>query len=69
MIIGEAASRISEETQERLHEIPWRQIIGMRQWIVHRYERVDNAILWDTATQNLPTLIAEILNFLPPEQT
>jgi uncharacterized protein with HEPN domain len=52
-----------------LPTIAWRQIIGMRQWIVHRYDRVDNEVLWKTTLEDLPELIMQILQFLPPEQT
>jgi uncharacterized protein with HEPN domain len=69
MVIGEAASKVSEATKARLPTVAWHEIIGMRQWIVHRYDRVDNAILWKTATEDIPELIEQILQFLPPEQT
>lgn len=69
MIIGEAASHVSEKTRERLPTIPWPQIIGMRQWVVHRYDRVDDQVLWKTTFEDLPDLIEQILQFLPPEQT
>ncbi len=69
MIIGEAAAKVSEPTRSRTPAIAWKQIIGMRQWVVHRYDRVDDQIVWKTAVENLPDLIARILEFLPPEQT
>ena len=69
MVIGEAASRVSDRTKERLPTIAWREIIGMRQWIVHRYDRVDDMILWKAATEDLEELIQQILQYLPPEQT
>jgi uncharacterized protein with HEPN domain len=67
MIIGEAASKVSESTKARLPTIAWHEIIGMRQWIVHRYDRVDNSILWKTVAEDIPELIEQILQFLPPE--
>ncbi len=45
MIVGEAASHISEAMRDRIPTIPWNQIIGMRQWVVHRYDRLDNQVL------------------------
>ncbi len=59
-IIGEAAARISEETQSRYPQIPWRQIIGLRNRLIHGYDVVDLDILWDIADQDLPSLIAEL---------
>jgi uncharacterized protein with HEPN domain len=69
LVIGEAASHVSEATRCRLPGIAWKQIIGMRQWVVHRYDRVDDKVLWKTVTEDLPDLITKILEFLPPEQT
>lgn len=46
-IIGEAAGRVSQQTQELHPEIPWRQIIGMRNRLVHDYGRIDLDIIWD----------------------
>lgn len=57
-IIGEAARRISEESQAELSEIPWHQIIGMRNRIIHEYDRINLSTLWDTIQLALPELIA-----------
>jgi uncharacterized protein with HEPN domain len=40
-IIGEAASKVTAETQELLPTLPWREIIGMRNRIAHAYDRID----------------------------
>lgn len=57
-IIGEAARRISEESQAELSVIPWHQIIGMRNRIIHEYDRINLSTLWDTIQLALPELIA-----------
>ena len=57
-IVGEAANAIPEVTREVTTEIPWTQIIGMRNRLVHGYFAVDLDVLWQTATLNLPPLIA-----------
>jgi len=57
-MMGEAASRISEATRESAPDIPWRAIVGMRNYLFHEYFRVDRDILWDTATQSIPPLIS-----------
>ena len=57
-IIGEAAYRISPATHERLSDIPWDDIIGMRHRLVHAYFEIILAILWRTIEDDLPPLIA-----------
>ena len=47
-IVGEAANRVSSETQQKHPEIPWPQIIGMRNRLTHGYDVVDYDLLWDT---------------------
>lgn len=59
-IIGEAARRISEASQAEVPEIPWHQIIGLRNRIAHEYDRINLVRLWDTVHLALPKLIAVI---------
>jgi uncharacterized protein with HEPN domain len=66
-IIGEAASNISEETRKRCPAIPWPQITGMRNRLIHAYFDVDLDILWDTAVHNLGPLVADLEKVIPPE--
>ncbi len=56
-IVGEAAGRVSEEVQEVHSEIPWPQIISMRNRLIHGYDFVDLEILWKTIQEDLPPLI------------
>jgi uncharacterized protein with HEPN domain len=56
-IAGEAANNVSLEKQAELSEIPWRQIVGMRNRIVHAYFDVDLDVVWHTVTEELPLLI------------
>jgi uncharacterized protein with HEPN domain len=69
LIIGEAANHVSDETRALLPKIPWREIIGMRNWLVHGYSRIRPETIWQTATHDLPVLIDEVLKFLPPEHS
>ena len=59
-IVGEAANRVSETTQGRHPEIPWREIVGMRNRLIHGYDVTDIDILWDTITDDLPPLIEKL---------
>ena len=59
-IVGEAASRVSMPTRERHCEIPWPNIVGMRNRLIHGYDVVDLNLLWDTVTTDLPPLIAAL---------
>ena len=59
-ILGEAANRVSDETTHRVADIPWRSIIAMRHRTVHGYDDINLDIVWVTATQSLPPLIAAL---------
>ena len=60
-IIGEAARRVSEETRTAHPGLPWRQMIGMRNQVIHMYDGVDVAVVYDTVREDLPALL-EALN-------
>ena len=59
-IIGEAANRVSAETQQKEPGIPWAQIVGMRNRLIHGYDVIDYDLLWDTITVDLPPLISSL---------
>ena len=56
-IIGEAASRVSPETQASFPTVPFRSMRGMRNIIAHDYGDVDLDQVWKTATDDLPSLV------------
>lgn len=64
-IIGEAASRVSPTGQTNSPEIPWREVIGMRNRLIHGYDSVDLSVLWDTVELDLPPLISQLEKILP----
>ena len=59
-IIGEAARRISEKTQQSFPELPWGEMIGMQNRLIHKYDDLDVEILWDTVTRDIPDLIEKL---------
>ncbi len=56
-IIGEAAARMPDATRAAHPEIPWANIIGMRNRLIHGYFDVDLDVVWNTVAQHLPPLI------------
>jgi uncharacterized protein with HEPN domain len=67
-VIGEAATRLSEGTRASTAEIPWHEIIAMRNRLVHGYFAVDLNILWTVVKEDLPSLI-EALELLVASDT
>jgi len=63
-IIGEAAARVRTESKEKFPSIPWLQIVGMRNRLVHGYDAVDLDVLWDTIVDDLPPLITALEKIL-----
>jgi uncharacterized protein with HEPN domain len=67
MIVGEAASKISKEMRLQFPKVPWREIIAMRNILIHEYSGVDVSVIFDTAKQDLPSskeLFLEVLETL-----
>jgi uncharacterized protein with HEPN domain len=56
-VLGEAASKVSPETRKTLADVPWADIVGMRNWLIHAYHDVNLDIVWRTVTEELPSLI------------
>ena len=59
-IIGEAASRVSDETRQAFPAVPWSEVVAMRNRLVHAYHNVNHDILWKTATVEVPALAASL---------
>ena len=70
MIIGEAVRAIDPAERSKYPSVPWRQIAGMRNILVHDYFRINQEIVWETVEKHLPALkteVEQILGRLPPE--
>ena len=63
-VIGEAVSRLPVELKDRHPEVAWRQIVAVRNRIVHAYFDLDWQILWDAATCDIPELRRQVDHIL-----
>lgn len=66
-IVGDAAARLSRETTEAHPDIPWREVLGMRNRLVHAYFDIDLQVVRNTVQKDLPVLIAHLEPLVPPE--
>lgn len=67
-IIGEAARKVSQETRNAHPEVPWSEIIGMRNRLIHEYSRINLQRVWDTIQNDIPRLITLIEPLVPPPE-
>jgi uncharacterized protein with HEPN domain len=63
-IVGESASRKSEELRSRHPELPWAAIVAMRNRLVHAYFDIDHDIVWSTVASDLPSLLGAVETIL-----
>ena len=69
-IIGEAVARLSQDIRARHHSVPWPDIVGLRNILVHEYFGIYWPLVWQTAVDHAPVLreqVAEILRAESPE--
>lgn len=59
-IIGEAARRVPDDFKQAHPLVPWQDVVGMRNILVHDYLSVDDRIVWRTAVQELPLLVKQL---------
>ena len=65
-ILGEAANRVPDEVRAKHPDIPWSQLVGLRNRLIHAYDDIDLEILWEIVTQDLPPLAATLERIAPP---
>lgn len=66
IVIGEAARQLSEDFRNAHPTLPWRKIIGMRNYLIHQYFSIDLGIVWEVVTTDLEQLIAYLEPLVPP---
>jgi uncharacterized protein with HEPN domain len=65
-IIGEATKRLSGPFRLAHPEIPWPQIVGLRNVLMHEYDEIDDRRIFVIATELVPDLVARLTALLPP---
>ena len=66
-ILGEAASKVSEELRREKPAIPWREMVSMRNRLIHGYFDINLEIVWQTVSEELPPLISALEAMLKAE--
>lgn len=67
-IIGEAANNISTDCQLRYPNLPWKDMVGMRNRLVHAYFGINYDIVWQTVSESLPFLLVEVEKIIEQEE-
>jgi uncharacterized protein with HEPN domain len=68
-VIGEAAGRVSKGFCAAHPEIPWREVTGPRNRLIHGYDDVRLDIVWRVTTERLPHLIVTLRPLIPPDSS
>lgn len=63
-VIGEAAKNIPDSIKKEYSDIPWRNMAGMRDRLIHSYFGIDYQLIWDSIKENIPDLIVDISSML-----
>ena len=66
-VVGEAASHISVDYRLDHPALPWAEMVGMRNRLIHGYNKISLEIVWDVVQNELPELIKKIRPLVPPD--
>lgn len=66
-ILCEASNMLTDEFRNKHPQTPWKQVNGMRNYIVHEYFQVDNNVVWDVVTNDLPLLEQQVIGYINKE--
>jgi uncharacterized protein with HEPN domain len=64
-IVGESAKRIPEDFRAKHDQIPWKAMSGMRDRLIHAYDRVNLSLVWATITETAPKYLLELKRLKP----
>jgi len=67
-VIGEAANKVPREKCDRYPEIPWSEIVSLRNRLIHGYNQIDFDIVWQILTRDLPPLITDLERIIAQEE-
>lgn len=65
LVLGEATKRVSDDFKARHPDLPWRQMARMRDRLIHGYHIVNLSLVWETASRDIPALLARLEPLLP----
>jgi uncharacterized protein with HEPN domain len=67
-VMGEATKRLSREFRAQHPEVPWSDIAGIRDVVVHQYDRIDLDIIFQVVHRNVPELLDVLMPLLPNDE-
>jgi len=63
-VVGEAAGRISDKTRKKFPHLPWKELVGLRNRLIHAYFDVDHDIIWKTIREYLPFFLDQLKDII-----
>ncbi len=68
-IVGEAANRVPPQVRGRYPAVPWREVISLRNRVVHGYDTVDLNVVWQVVKSDLPQLLRDLDAIIAQEES
>mgnify|MGYP002624423018 CR=1 FL=1 len=63
-VIGESCKNVHAELREKYPDVPWRQIVGLRNIVIHEYFGVDEKVIWEVIQQDLPVFKQQVADII-----